>query len=127
VGIQGMTEYFEIELTDENGLIKGICKDDITNELAILPASIEGTFENGLFYFIKTYQYAIVFDEYGQSVAIPDKPSSAIHYKARLRKRLFSKSYFFKGAWEISGSYLDANKAPFHYSFSGTWKMKKLK
>ena len=127
LSMQGIAKDFEMELTDEDGLIKGICRDDITNELTISPAEIEGTFENGLFYFIKTYTCAIVFDEYGESVALPDKPSHAVHYKANIRKRLFSKAYFFKGSWEISGSYLDANKVPFHYSISGTWKMKKIK
>lgn len=125
--IQGMKEYFEMELTEEDGLIKGICRDDITNQLTISPAEIEGTFEKGHIYFIKTYQYEISFNEYGQSVAKPHKPSHAIHYKANLKKRFFSKTYFFKGEWEISGSYLNAKKVPFHYSFSGTWKMKKVK
>jgi hypothetical protein len=118
---------FTVEISiDEHGIIKGTCTDDIIKELSIAPAIIEGTYENETLFFIKKYPCLILVDENNKLTTVPDKPSSEIQYKGNLTRKLFSKTYMFKGEWDISGSLLDENGNAQYYSYDGTWTLKKL-
>jgi hypothetical protein len=118
---------FTLEITiNEDGIIKGICTDDIIKKLSLAPATIEGIFENDTILFIKTYPCLIIIDEHDNTVAIHDKPSAGIQYKGNLIRRLFSKKYFLKGIWDISGSFIDESGNARYYTFEGKWKLEKI-
>ncbi|HEX7903771.1 MAG TPA: hypothetical protein VF487_07825 [Chitinophagaceae bacterium] len=116
---------FVIEIAKDNELIKGTCIDDLSREIFKNPAIIEGLFENDFITFIKRYPALLTEDENNNLVAHFDKPSVNIHYKGVLTKNLFSRIYFFKGEWEISGSYLDEMGQANYYTFAGKWRMQK--
>lgn len=124
---QAIPVSFMIEITlDENGIIKGKCIDDLITELGIGPASIEGTFENNTIVFMKYYPCLITIDQNNKTVAVHDKPSVGIQYKGSLKRKLFSKNYFLKGEWDISGSLIDERGTAQYYNFDGTWSLRKI-
>jgi hypothetical protein len=53
--------------------------------------------------------------------------SNSIQYKGHLKRRFFSKAYYFEGEWEINGSFLGEDGYPYYYSSAGVWKMTKTK
>src|SRR5436190_17467396 len=71
---------FVINILATNDLVKGDCDDDITKELLLKPASIEGTYKNKSIHFIKRYPCLVTFDEKENLKAIPTEPSPDIQY-----------------------------------------------
>jgi hypothetical protein len=116
---------FQITISQEKELLKGECVDDITEQLLLKAATIEGVYENEAIYFVKRYPCLITLDERNHLKLFPAEPSMGIEYKGHLRKKLFSKKRYFKGTWDISGSYVDGNGMSYYYSMGGKWKMEK--
>jgi len=119
------TVSFVINILINNDLINGNCEDDITKQLLLTPASIEGIYKNKSIHFIKRYPCFITFDEKGNLKAVPTEPSPEIQYDGRLIKKFFSGKKYFKGNWKISGSFLDGNGLAQYYTVGGNWTMKK--
>ncbi|MBC7937088.1 MAG: hypothetical protein H7Y86_17195 [Rhizobacter sp.] len=118
--------YFTMKLWREDGILRGTCEDDITKELSLNPATLEGTYDNDVIYFIKHYPCLIIVDEENNVKADMSKPSVAIQYLGQLRKKVFSSKYYLKGAWDISGSYLNESGRAEYYTMGGNWTMQKI-
>ena len=50
---KGEEMIFEININIENEIVRGTCIDDVTKELSIEPATIEGLYENNEIHFMK--------------------------------------------------------------------------
>jgi hypothetical protein len=125
---QAKTVAFTIELNvDVNGIIHGFCLDEIIKEMALQPATIEGSIENDTLKFFKYYPCYLALDENKRTIMDPDKPSTGIQYTGKLSRKLFPTTYTVKGRWEILGTLHDQNGDPHIYTVDGTWQMKKLK
>ena len=122
-----MTEWekkvrFTMRLYYDGGIIRGEAMDEEAEEFFAKPAQIEGTFENGVLEFYHTYRMdALIRTNFNPH----NYSDNSIQYKGNLKKKIFSRVYYFEGTWEISGSYLEENGNPYYYSGGGTWKMKK--
>ena len=127
--LEMQTKYvsFEMEISDQNGFIQGICADDHTRYLNIAPATIVGTFKNNTISFVKTYPYLLAIDKTNKTVIVPDMPPAAVQYTGRLRKKLFSSGYFFKGTCSFSVPYVDKKGVERSHTLWSTWTMKKQK
>ncbi|MBN9296622.1 MAG: hypothetical protein J0I41_06395 [Filimonas sp.] len=117
---------FSLDLSCCEDAVKGLCEDEFTNSLALNPATIDGFFKNDSIYFIKRYPCLIMMDEDNLTKAFPTEPSVGIQYRGRLVQRLFSKKKYFKGHWDISGSYMDENGNKKYYRSGGDWEMRKV-
>ncbi|HLK29834.1 MAG TPA: hypothetical protein VKT28_14745 [Puia sp.] len=122
----GSSVPFTIDLKYKDGLIKGICIDDLVEELMLKPATIEGSFENRSILFIKRYSCNITRDINNKLIAEHNEPAVGIQYVGKLRRKFFSRKYFFKGEWDISGSFLDETGIARYYTAVGKWSMKKI-
>lgn len=116
---------FTIELTETKGLITGKCIDEFVKTHFTEAAKIEGAFENNQITFLKTYPSYLYIDENDKPAVDKSKPSTSILYTGILKKRIFTRVYYFKGNWEISGSYLDQDKIAHYYAVEGKWTMQK--
>ena len=117
---------FTMELWNDEGIIKGISFDGITEEFFEEPAKIEGNFEDHSITFLMTYPCRVELDENNKIRTVPGKPSSGILYTGMLRKSFFSNQYIFRGEWDISNSWLDENKRAVYSTGMGTWMMRKI-
>ena len=125
---QAKTVAFTVEFNvDENGMIKGTCTDEITKEMSLQPASIEGSIKDDTITFYKYYPCYLAVDKNNNTIMDPNKPSTGIQYNGRLIRKLFSRSYEIKGKWEILGTLMDEDGRPHIYTVDGTWQMKKTK
>ncbi len=117
---------FILNLSSEDGFIIGTCEDDITKELLLKAATIEGTYRYDKIHFIKRYPCAVILDEENTLTTNPFEPSAGIQYEAKLRKNWFNGKQYFKGGWDISGSFIDENGNAQYYTCGGTWRMEKI-
>jgi hypothetical protein len=123
--LRGKAVKFSIELFSDGELIRGTCIDEETHALFREPATIEGSFENDAILFYKTYPGED--DLIGASRLIAREYNrNRIQYTGILMKRFFTGTHYFKGAWEINGSFLDKNGTAIYYESDGTWSMKKV-
>ncbi len=117
---------FELNLSSEDGFITGTCEDDITKELLLKAATIEGTYGFDTIHFIKRYPCEIILDEANKLATNPLEPSAGIQYEGKLCQRWFSGKQYFKGEWDISGSFIDEYGNAQYYTCGGNWKMEKI-
>jgi hypothetical protein len=71
---------FEITITVDGDFFKGTCVDDITKELVLQPATIEGIFRNNEILFMKYYPCSVILDENQKLMANSSSPSHGIQY-----------------------------------------------
>ena len=116
---------FTIVVNGADGMIKGECTDVFVRKYFTSPATIDGSFENGAVTFIKRYPSLLTIDENEKVTVFPDRPSHEVLYTGHVYKKLFSRKIYFKGRWDISGSFLDEDKNARYYTFGGTWEMEK--
>jgi len=123
--LRGKRVRFTVELFEDEQLVRGSCIDAETEHILTGKSKIEGTFENGLLVFYKTYPFTFDFAENDVAYIVEHVSSPSIQYTGLLRRSLFSRSHYFKGDWEIHGSYLDDNGCAQYYSSHGTWRMER--
>ena len=116
-------EPFMFEISVDGNILKGICVDNYTKKYFHQPATIEGSFIDGVISLIKKYPYFLGTDEDENIFVDVTMPAHEIHYVGQMRKNLFSKEYFFEGAWDMSGSFLDDNGSANYYTMEGNWEM----
>lgn len=122
--LRGKSVKFSMDLFSDGEVVRGTCIDEETKELFSKPAKIEGTFKHDTILFYKSYPEAkglvgasrLIAEEYNRT---------SIQYTGILKKKLFTRTLYFEGTWEISGSFLDEEGVARYYTFDGTWKMKK--
>lgn len=124
--LRGRSVPFFMKLFFDGEFIKGTCIDEETNGIFSEPAKIEGTFENNTILYYKSYPdpQGLV----GPSLLIAKEYNSttSIQYTGVLKKKLFSRTRYFEGTWEIHGSFLDKDGIARYYTLDGTWKMEKV-
>ena len=126
-GIIGKVEPFQIYITDKDGIISGICLDEIVKAIEGNESSIEGYFNDNSISFLKKYRYHKFFDEEKSVVPVDRIYSDGIHYRGKLKKRIFSKQLYFTGDWTITSEFTDENNQRHEYTCAGTWTMEREK
>ena len=121
---RGKRVKFFMTLFYDYNIVHGISMDDEAKEIFREPAKIEGSFENDVLIFYLTYSKESVI---GVKRNAADYGTGSIQYIGHLRRKLFTREYYFKGIWEINESHLDSNGEIYHSFGSGTWKMRKVK
>lgn len=124
--IQGKSVEFLLEISEHDDIIKGTCIDDETKNLFKTPASIEGTFEDNTIVFYKTYPLVHDVDEDDEAFITEYETPPSIQYSGILKQRLISKTLYFEGTWEITGSFISENGTAEYYELEGKWRMDKL-
>jgi hypothetical protein len=117
---------FTADLWFDGEILKGNCEDDLTKELLLKPATIEGTYKNGSLHFIKKYPCLIIRDEKNMLKANHLEPSFEIQYSGKMHRELFSRMEYSKGIWDIKASLIDKDGITHHYTIGGKWKMKRV-
>jgi len=108
---------FVIEMTVQDGIVKGTCIDQDDYAGPDNPASIEGFIENNFISFIKRYSCFWQRDEDGNPILFPDIPSHEVHYSGYFNDGVFS------GEWEISIPFISESGLSTEFYSSGTWSM----
>lgn len=121
----GKQESFSVDLIDNDG-ITGICNDKFISQFFDKPASIEGNYHNRFISFIKKYPCRFDIDEYGNVRVDASLPSHEIHYTGHLRRKWFSRKYYFIGEWSITESFVYPNGTKQYYTVYGSWQMDKV-
>ncbi|WP_153801235.1 hypothetical protein [Foetidibacter luteolus] len=116
---------FRISLWMEDGMLKGICEDDITIELSLAPATLEGGYHNDELQFIKRYSCEVIINERNELQANSFNPPANIYYTGRLKKKFLTGKYYVQGTWQITNSYVDGPVIK-HYTVGGSWMMEKV-
>jgi hypothetical protein len=117
--LTGRSVSFDVELTCVDGLLSGYCIDEHQRKLVEKPATLEGYVEDDRIFFIKYYPHAIVVDEGGNVLNLPDESSQHIHYMGRADKGQYS------GTWETSSLEKALDGTYYEVYGEGTWLMKK--
>lgn len=116
---------FEIRVKFYDGAFSGLCDDNYTRLFFKSPAVIDGVLNEKKISFIKRYPGLLTMNENGQAIADYNQPPIPVRYEGRLKKRIFSKRYYFKGTWYIDYSFIDGDGIVNNYSSSGSWRMEK--
>ncbi len=124
--VQGKAVEFLLEILEDDDLIRGTCIDDETKNLFKTPATIEGTFENNTIVFYKTYPLVFDLDDDDKAFIAEYETPPSIQYSGILKQRIYSKTLYFEGTWEISGSYLAEDGKAEYYELEGKWRMNKV-
>ena len=122
----GMTEPFEFNLVDANGVISGSCVDKLVIEINGNESYILGTFTDNKISFKKRYKFHSAIDENGNYVMPPNQTSDGVDYVGKLRKKVFSREIYFSGEWTITVHFKDQNNLDQICIFNGTWKMNRV-
>ena len=117
--IRGKKVMFEIDMTLDNGLLRGHCTDDEATPHFKQPAVIEGSVCENSISFIKRYPYYWQNEDEAGPRFIPKLPSQEVHYSG-----IFIDDRF-EGEWEITTFFVDEEGEPFAYRGNGHWHMKK--
>lgn len=112
---------FELQMTLEGDVLKGVCVDDETMNYFDKPVIIEGTFRDNIISFAKKYPFFWDHDEKNNPRFIPKLPARKIQYTGQFQNGQFS------GEWESSSSFTDETGEVFEYRGTGSWNMKKLR
>jgi len=110
---------FEINMTVENGVLKGMCVDEETRNYFDKPAFIEGTIRENAITFHKKYPFFWDHDDNNNPRFIPKLPPRQIQYTGRFENGIFS------GEWEVSSVFTDETDEVFEYRNTGFWSMQK--
>ena len=123
--LKGKKILFTLELVSDGELITGTCTDDETKDLFLEPSKIEGSFENDVVLFYKSYPTAKGL--VGASLLIAQEYNfSSIQYTGVIKKNFLSRKRFMQGTWEVNGSFLDDEGVANYYVLDGTWKVEKV-
>lgn len=123
--LAGKTVDFVMDLTINDGQIKGTCQDLGEIEEAFdKPASIEGSFTNGKIVFTKRYPGRLEVEEKNY-YAYSEVPSADIVYKGVLKTKFFSRRKYYKGTWSIESQYYTEDNKEIIIKTEGVWKMQK--
>jgi hypothetical protein len=105
----------------EDGIIKGVCTNHISETGFKNPATICGVIEDDTISFTKSYPTYTDFDDNNSFRIIKELPSSDICYKGT------GVNGIYEGEWEIAGIYVDEKGELYETKSTGTWKMRKVK
>lgn len=123
----GMEESFYLFITDENGSIAGMCIDKITQSMNDNEAHISGVFFDNTIKFTKTYKIHGSIDEDETPYVDEGVETNGVDYVGRLKRKLFSRTYYFEGEWSINHSYKRTSGSIKSYKCLGYWSMDKIK
>ena len=121
----GKAAPFEIDITDNDGIITGVCLDEVVESIDGNESTIEGTFNENFLTFIKRYKVQLAMDDLGNHIPLVDQSNNSIQYVGHMRKRLLSKKHYFEGEWQITSDFKDDSSKVYTYSVEGTWTMSK--
>jgi hypothetical protein len=124
--VVGTSEWFEIELTDNEGLISGSCIDELVSSIEGKESTIDGTYSNNFISFVKKYKYYTFIDDLDRQVLREDIKVDGIHYTGRLFKKFFTGKKYFKGEWVHSATLIDDNNDKHPLVSNGTWEMQEV-
>lgn len=110
---------FVINMTLQDGVLKGDCVDDETKHFFVKPAIIDGTISNNTISFKKIYPHFWDHDENNKLRFLPKLPARLILYTGQFENGQF------KGDWEVSSVFTDETGEIFEYRGRGFWQMKK--
>lgn len=116
--VRGKTVDFELNISVENGFVKGECRDGEATGHFEKPATIEGTVLDNTISFVKRYPYYWQHEKGGQRF-LPKLPSQEISYSGRFENDRF------EGEWEIITTLVDAQGELISYKGFGNWSMVK--
>lgn len=117
---------FAMNLRIDNGRISGDCEDDITKELLLRSATIEGELFDKSIYLTKQYPCLVGLDENFKLVALYNEPSHVVQYRGKFSRGLFSGKNYFRGSWEVSARFLDKKGVERNFTAGGRWMMEKM-
>lgn len=122
--IIGQSKPFEINISDKEGNLSGDCIDDIVKAKSGNESYSNGFFKDKKIGFKKRYRYLVDYD--GNEIELKEGfKYDGVDYIGRLRKKLFSRKYYFKGTWSITTDYVDENNKKGTFIVMGKWKMKR--
>ena len=119
--IEGTTVAFEIQMTEQDGIISGTCIDEDTKEIFKDPIKIKGFIDGNVISFIKTYPYYYFLDKDGKIVIDNSMPPHSVSYSGSLNDRKDSCA----GDWEITADSQTFGEFIIDDIMTGTWKMEK--
>ena len=111
---------FEIEMTIDAGVLKGVCVDEETKGHFEKPTHIEGTLEGNNIIFRKKYPFFWDHDDKNNPRFIPKLPPREVQYKGHFDNGKFT------GEWTVSSVFTDETEEVFEYRNTGTWSMQKV-
>jgi hypothetical protein len=111
---------FEIEMTLEAGVLKGVCIDEETKGYFDKPTLIEGTIKDNDILFRKKYPFFWDHDDRNNPRFIPKLPAREVQYRGHFANGKF------EGEWTVSSRFTDETDEVFEYSNAGTWSMQKV-
>ncbi len=117
----------ELNLINEGGNLQGTALDSVTRGLFREPAQLVGRVEGDSVAFIKRYPCLVTVDESGNSIVVPEQPSTETIFSGKLKKKLFSSKYFLQGEWKIEGSFINQWGTKSNYTYRGTWSVEKVR
>jgi len=115
--VRGKKVAFEVNITFNEGLVKGDCTDEETTLYFKEPAVIEGSVAGHSISFIKRYPHYWQNEEGGPRF-LPKLPSQEIHYSGQYANGRF------EGEWEVSTILNDGQGTVI--TGTGHWFMKKV-
>ncbi len=116
----GTSLPFQLEMTEQNGTIKGTATDDEEGKRVFTePAIIKGSIEKDFIRFTKKYPYFCEIDEQGNARRVEDKPPLEIQYSGHFKDGTFS------GEWKISIEYISEKEGSMPMEYAGTWSMQR--
>lgn len=110
---------FEIEISVQNGLLKGFCIDDETKNHFEKPSLVEGTINDNQISFKIKYPYFWDHDDKFNPRYLPKLPARQIEYNGRFENGKFT------GEWTVTSAFTDETGEVFEYDGSGSWEMRK--
>jgi hypothetical protein len=110
---------FEINMTVQDGELKGVCVDNETRNHFEKPVLIEGTIRDNVINFKKKYPYFWDHDDNNRPRFLPKLPARELQYTGRFDNGKFT------GEWIISSAFTDETGEVFEYRGTGSWQMHK--
>jgi len=122
----GKSEPFDFFIVDNEGSISGSCIDNVVRKVSNNESYIIGTFSEKLLKFKKRYKVHTGIDENGNHILDHDVKTDGVDYIGTLKRKMFSKSYYFVGEWSITSRIADDTDGPQYFICRGKWKMKRV-
>jgi len=119
-------EIFAMDLVASGHSFTGSCYDSYTKELFNQPAIVEGTADEKNISFIKKYAAWLGINDNLELIVDWSKPSLEIHYFGILKRKLFSRKFFFEGSWSITDHYFTEQGEQIFYTSEGNWELYKI-
>ena len=123
--LQAKYVSFEMNIFLDGININGTWIDEHTIHHHLDPSTFEGTFVDDIIHFTKTRSHDIVFDPVKKKLGITNEAGIPVLYSGRLRKKIFSAQYYFKGKCCFTLNYTDKAGNAKSHDFKGLWSMKR--